>query len=436
VASRRRCDELIEAGSVRVNGRVIRELGVRVEPERDRIEVHGRPIPGPGRLFYYMVHKPVGVLTTLSDPEGRRTLRELLPPGPRLFPVGRLDADTSGLLLVTNDGELAHKLMHPRYGVPKVYRARVAGMVRDDQVRRLREGVEYDPGVRSAPAEVRVRGSNGETSVIEVVVREGRHRQVRRMCEAVGLAVRRLHRAAYGPLRLGELPRGESRPLTPFEVRKLKAESARPAGSGWRPAVPRRQRAPGAGSAMARSGRGETAPRRATGGGLRGRRAGFPSRARGGEVRPGPPQRFRPSLAESPQRGAPRRRFQTSRAESPQRGAPRRRFQTSRADGPQRGAPRRRFQTSRADGPERARNRPARPGSPPVESPRSPKRRRLPARARRSGSNASRPAPGIGQSARGPGPRSAARARNPKPRIGSGPSRPPDRGRRRPGRGA
>jgi pseudouridine synthase len=244
IASRRRCDELIAAGSVRVNGRVVRELGVRVEPDRDRIEVHGRPIPGRGRLAYFMLHKPVGVLTTLADPEGRRTLREMLPPGPRLFPVGRLDADTSGLLLVTNDGELAHRLMHPRYGVPKVYRARVAGSPSAHQIQRLREGVEVEPGVNSSPAEVRIRSGDGETSVLEITVGEGRNRQVRKMCAAVGLEVRKLHRSAYGPLRLGELPRGMVRPLTPVELRRLRAASARPGGTALaQPARPPRRRA-------------------------------------------------------------------------------------------------------------------------------------------------------------------------------------------------
>ena len=209
---------------------MVKEPGTQVDPSHDEVRVHGRPIPGAPRLVYFMLHKPVGVLTTLDDPEGRRTVREFLPPGPRLFPVGRLDADTSGLLLFTNDGDLAHKLMHPRYGVRKVYRVRVPAPPGSDQVRKLREGVRIEPGFVSSPAEVKVRNARANRSEIEIVVHEGRYRQVRRMCEAVGLTVVGLHRAAYGPLRIGALPRGQVRALTAFEVGKLREESARPGG--------------------------------------------------------------------------------------------------------------------------------------------------------------------------------------------------------------
>src|SRR5262245_37003019 len=153
LGARRKCDALIQAGSVRVNGTVVREPGVRVEPDRDRVEVHGRPLPGRSLPRYLMVHKPVGVITTLDDPAGRPTVRGLLPPGPRLFPVGRLDAETSGLLVVTNDGDLAHHLMHPRYGVRKVYRVRTDRPPDPEQLRRLRSGVEFERRVTSAPCE-------------------------------------------------------------------------------------------------------------------------------------------------------------------------------------------------------------------------------------------------------------------------------------------
>ncbi|MFI5370411.1 MAG: pseudouridine synthase [Candidatus Eisenbacteria bacterium] len=241
IGARRACDALIEGGSVRVNGTVVREPGTKVDPEHDQVRVHGRPIPGAPRPLYYMLHKPVGVLTTLDDPEGRRTVREFLPSGPRLFPVGRLDADTSGLLLLTNDGGLAHKLMHPRYGVQKVYRVRLDFPPGADQVRRLREGVRIEPGVVTAPAEVKVRNARPGRSEIEIVLHEGRYRQVRRMCEAVGLEVRRLHRSAYGPLRLGPLQRGEARALTAFEVGRLREESARPGGARARIEATRRR---------------------------------------------------------------------------------------------------------------------------------------------------------------------------------------------------
>jgi 23S rRNA pseudouridine2605 synthase len=227
IGSRRACDALIQAGSVRVNGTVVREPGTQVEPERDEVRVHGRPIPGPSALRYVMIHKPVGVITTLDDPEGRPTIRALLPPGPRLFPVGRLDAETSGLLIATNDGDLAHHLMHPRYGVAKVYRARLDRPADENQLHRLRTGVQFEPGVWSGPCEVRVVAPRPDRFEIELTLHEGRYRQVRRMCEAVALTVRSLHRAAYGPLRLGPLPRGAARDLTAEEVRRLRAASAR-----------------------------------------------------------------------------------------------------------------------------------------------------------------------------------------------------------------
>ena len=159
LGARRKCDTLVQSGAVRVNGAVVLEPGLAVEPERDRIEVHGRPLPPRDRPAYFVLHKPVGVISTMSDPEGRRTLRDFQPPGARVFPVGRLDADTSGLLILTNDGSLAHHLMHPRYGVTKLYRVHVDRAPSPEMLRRLREGIEFEPGVRSAPARVRVRSS-------------------------------------------------------------------------------------------------------------------------------------------------------------------------------------------------------------------------------------------------------------------------------------
>jgi len=215
---------------VRINSRVVQEPGTKVEPERDRIEVRGRPIPGRSALRYVMMHKPVGFLTTLHDPEGRRTVRELMPPGPRMYPVGRLDADTSGLLLFTNDGELAHRLMHPRYGVVKTYRVVVDRVPDEGAIRKMRLGVRIEAGEVTAPAEVRMLGVRDGRAALEVKVHEGRYRQVRRMCEGLGLPVRRLQRIGYGPLRLARLPKGASRPLTAVELRRLKASAARPGG--------------------------------------------------------------------------------------------------------------------------------------------------------------------------------------------------------------
>jgi len=232
VGARRKCDVLIQQGMVRVNGSVVREPGSQVEPERDVVTVEGRPLAPAAAPRYYVLNKPVGVITTLEDPEGRRTVREFLPPGSRLFPVGRLDADTSGLLILTNDGELAHRLMHPRYGVTKVYRVHLDRAPSAEALRRLQEGVEFEPGVRSAPARVRPISGERGAALLRIELHEGRYRQVRRMCEAVGLGVRALHRSAYGPLRLGPVPRGMWRELSDEEVRLLREASARPRWRG------------------------------------------------------------------------------------------------------------------------------------------------------------------------------------------------------------
>lgn len=226
VAARRKCDELIAEGRVSVNGHVVREVGTKVE-ERDKVAVNGRPVGGRERHVYYVLNKPVGVITTLDDPEGRRSIREFMPRGARVYPVGRLDADTSGLLLLTNDGELAHRLMHPRYGVAKVYRVRLGREPRPDQLRRLGSGVRFEAGQVSGPARVRRIDPGFDAIMIEVTIHEGRFRQVRKMCETVGLEVTGLHRVGYGPLRLGPMTRGMFRELSAEEVAALQAASTR-----------------------------------------------------------------------------------------------------------------------------------------------------------------------------------------------------------------
>lgn len=228
IGARRKCDAIIAEGRVRVNGRVVTEPGTQVEEQRDRVEVDGRTLAGAQKLSYFVLNKPVGVITTMDDPQGRRTIAELLPRGQRLFPVGRLDADTSGLLFLTNDGELAHKLMHPRYGVDKVYRVRLDHEPSKHQLDRLARGVEFEPGVTSAPARVRRIDPGFDAIMIEVTIHEGRFRQVRRMCEAVGINVTGLHRVGYGPVRLGPLARGMWRELADSEVERLRETSARP----------------------------------------------------------------------------------------------------------------------------------------------------------------------------------------------------------------
>jgi 23S rRNA pseudouridine2605 synthase len=214
VASRRGADELIKAGRVRVNGEP-GQLNTFVQA-RDRVEVDGRPVARQ-RLAYVLLHKPAGVVTTARDPQGRPTVVDRVGHEIRVVPVGRLDADTTGALLLTNDGPLAHRLAHPRYGVEKVYEVEVEREPDDVALARLREGVDLDDG-RTAPAEAR----RIDPSKLELVLHEGRNRQVRRMCEAVGHPVIQLHRSAYAGLTLGGLEPGAWRELEPSEVERLR----------------------------------------------------------------------------------------------------------------------------------------------------------------------------------------------------------------------
>ena len=213
--SRRVCEELIEAGRVTVNGEVAR-LGRRVDPEVDVVQVDGAPVGVKPGLVHYLLNKPAGVVTTAKDTHGRPTVVDLVPAEPRVFPVGRLDADTEGLLLLTNDGELANRIAHPRHGVDKEYLAVVQGQLTGGALRRLREGVELDDG-RTAPARV----TQPEPGVLRITIHEGRNRQVRRMCEAVGHPVERLIRVRIGPLRDAALAPGEWRELTQAELKAL-----------------------------------------------------------------------------------------------------------------------------------------------------------------------------------------------------------------------
>ena len=210
--SRRVCEDLISAARVTVNGEVA-VLGRRVDPEVDVVEVDGVPIGVKAGLKYYLLNKPVGVVTTASDPQGRPTVVDIVPAEPRVYPVGRLDVATEGLLLLTNDGELAHRLAHPSHGVEKEYLAEVEGHVSGGGLRRLRDGVELDDGM-TAPAKV----SQPNPGVLRITIHEGRNRQVRRMCEAVGHPVTRLIRVRIGPLRDAQLRAGEWRELEQREV--------------------------------------------------------------------------------------------------------------------------------------------------------------------------------------------------------------------------
>jgi 23S rRNA pseudouridine2605 synthase len=215
VASRRGAEELIRAGRVRVNGEVA-GLATFVGP-RDRVELDGHPLEREP-LTYVLLHKPTGVVTTVRDPQGRPTVVGLVGHERRVVPVGRLDADTTGALLLTNDGPLAHRLMHPRYEVDKVYEVEVEGEPSEDALTRLAEGVELDDG-RTAPAAVR----RLAPSRLELTIHEGRKHQVKRMLDAVGHPVRRLHRSGYAGLRLDDLDPGEWRELTRDEIDGLRS---------------------------------------------------------------------------------------------------------------------------------------------------------------------------------------------------------------------
>ncbi|HEX2849283.1 MAG TPA: pseudouridine synthase [Acidimicrobiales bacterium] len=223
-ASRRRVEELIEEGRVRVNG-VVAILGRRVDAENDVIEVDGALVPTRVDLVHYLLNKPAGVVSTAADTHGRRTVVELVPSEPRVFPVGRLDLDTEGLLILTNDGELANRLTHPRHGVEKEYLVHVDGDPPPAALRALREGIELDDGT-TAPAEVGRLGPG----LLRITIHEGRNRQVRRMCEAIGHPVVRLVRTRIGPLADRSLKPGEWRVLDRDEVVALaKAASDAPA---------------------------------------------------------------------------------------------------------------------------------------------------------------------------------------------------------------
>lgn len=224
VASRRAAEEIIRAGRVRVNGQVVTEMGIKVDPARDNILVDNRQLSRP-RPRYILLHKPSGYITTMDDPKGRWTVRDLVETSERVFPVGRLDRDTEGLLLMTNDGEVANRLMHPRYGVEKEYQALVSPLPTAEAIRALGDGIELveenGKRVRTSPAKVSLLPVKRGEQWIRIVIREGRKRQVRRMLEAVGCDVQRLVRVRLGPLVLTGIPKGMWRELTPGERREL-----------------------------------------------------------------------------------------------------------------------------------------------------------------------------------------------------------------------
>jgi 23S rRNA pseudouridine2605 synthase len=215
VASRRASEQMIEDGRITVNGQPAR-LGQRIHPETDKVAVDAVPVGIAPGMVYYLLNKPRGIITTAEDPQGRPTVVQEVPDDPRVFPVGRLDLDTEGLLLLTNDGDLTHRLTHPSFGVDKEYLAEVDGRPSRGALRSLRQGIELDDGP-TAPAKV----SQLEPSLLRIVIHEGRNRQIRRMCEAVGHPVKRLVRTRIGPLLDRKLKPGEWRELTRDEVQAL-----------------------------------------------------------------------------------------------------------------------------------------------------------------------------------------------------------------------
>ena len=220
IASRRAAEQLIDERRVEVNGQVVVEQGRRVDPERNTIRVDGSRIPPPRRHLYLVLNKPLGVVSTMEDPEGRPTLTDLVPHRERLFHVGRLDTDTEGLIVLTNHGEFAHRLAHPSYEVSKTYLAEVEGVMENHALKRLEKGVTLDDGpVR--PDKIRLVQRGADRTLLEVTLHEGRNRVVRRMMDAVGHPVRRLSRTAIGPIRLGRLKVGQSRELTREELGAL-----------------------------------------------------------------------------------------------------------------------------------------------------------------------------------------------------------------------
>jgi pseudouridine synthase len=227
LSSRRGADRLIADGHVSVNGVVTRDLATLADPDVDIVALRGTPLPQAERKRYILLHKPSGYVTTVSDPRGRPTVTELVRGvGARLYPVGRLDWDVEGVLLLTNDGGLTHRLLHPRYELPRVYEAEVRGAVTPGALARWRRGVMLEDGPATPTAAELVRAGR-DTTVVRLTFTEGRKHEVKRFCEALGHPVRRLRRVAFGPIALGDLPRGAHRALTPREVAALREVAGR-----------------------------------------------------------------------------------------------------------------------------------------------------------------------------------------------------------------
>jgi pseudouridine synthase len=240
LTSRRGADLLVLAGRVALNGAVVREPGTLADPDVDDVRLDGRPVGAAEAKQYVLLHKPAGYVTSRHDPEGRAVVTDLVPPGARLYPVGRLDVDVEGVLLLTNDGALTHRLLHPRYGVPRVYEAEVEGVVTRAALPRWRAGVRLDDGPAVPLAVERLAGGRGRTR-LRLTFAEGRKHEVKRYCDALGHPVARLRRIAFGPIDLGDLPVGAHRALSRAELAALRA-TVQGDGPPARPSTPRAAR--------------------------------------------------------------------------------------------------------------------------------------------------------------------------------------------------
>lgn len=222
VASRRKSEEIIKAGLVEVNGEIVSEMGIKIDPEKDTVRVDGKPIELEKRNIYLMLNKPVGYVTSMKDKFNDKKVIDLITGiDERVYPVGRLDKDSSGLLFLTNDGDFAYKLTHPKYEVPKLYLAKVEGLPKEEDLDKMREGLYID-GWKTSEAKVDLKSKDGKFSFLEIQIHEGRNRQVRKMCEAIGYPVVDLHRIKFGGIALGQLELGEYRKLSDKELQILK----------------------------------------------------------------------------------------------------------------------------------------------------------------------------------------------------------------------
>lgn len=226
IASRRQCETYIADGLVTVNGRVVTEMGVQIDPEQDEVAFKGKPVKEQKKRITILLHKPIGVISTASDQFDRTTVIDLVDLPERLYPVGRLDYLTSGLILLTNDGDLALTLTHPRYETEKVYHAWLQGIMTEEKMKSFREGLQVDDYVTS-PAKIRILRTIKDRCQVEIVLREGRNRQVRKMCETLGYPVSQLKRVAIGPLTMGELRPGQWRVLSEDEIKGLMKKQGR-----------------------------------------------------------------------------------------------------------------------------------------------------------------------------------------------------------------